>query len=87
VREHAELLSACVCVLLDWDRERRDLVATLRRRGVPLLVLVLGRDSPLEAGPMADQPVRLRPVSVDGVEAALRALAVVPRGAVQGSAA
>jgi hypothetical protein len=30
-----------VCVLLDWDEPRRELVRQLRARGLPVLVLVV----------------------------------------------
>lgn len=63
VEERAGELSACVCILLAWDEERRALVAGLRRAGVPVLVLLMDDaepDSAPEPGPMADQPERLR---------------------------
>jgi uncharacterized protein (DUF58 family) len=63
VLSRAEELSACVCVLLDWDEARRELVAMLRNLGVPLLVLVVadaGQPSTLEPGPMSDCPERLK---------------------------
>ncbi len=55
---YQEQLSACLCVLLDWDPPRREMVRWLRGRGVPLQVLVLhGPDrQPPEPGPMADRP-------------------------------
>lgn len=66
VDERAGELSACVCVLLDWDDERRRLVARLRRAGVPVLVLLMSdgdSNAPPEPGPMADQPARLKVLS------------------------
>ena len=42
VMERHASLSGCVCVLLGWDDERRDLVGRLRALGVPTLVLVIG---------------------------------------------
>ena len=39
IDERAGELSACICVLIAWDDERRALVAQLRRAGVPVLVL------------------------------------------------
>lgn len=47
VLERASGLSACVCVLLDWDEERRTLVRKMREIGVPVTTFVVG------AGPLA----------------------------------
>jgi uncharacterized protein (DUF58 family) len=41
VLEHAGLLSGCICIFLDWDAERRELIERLRVLGIPLLVLVI----------------------------------------------
>jgi uncharacterized protein (DUF58 family) len=63
IDERAGELSSCVCVLLAWDEERRELVAQLRRTGVPVLVLLMDDADPEltpELGPMADQPDRFR---------------------------
>jgi uncharacterized protein (DUF58 family) len=46
-------LSACLCVLLGWDTARRELVARLRRTGLPVTVLVIGESdghAPAAAG-------------------------------------
>lgn len=63
VVRRAHELSGCVCVLLSWDDDRRELVRTLRTLEIPLLVLVLaesGDDTPLHPGPMADCPARFK---------------------------
>ena len=41
VMRHAGDVCGCVCVLLDWDEPRRELVRQLRARGLPVLVLVV----------------------------------------------
>ena len=46
-------LSGCICVLLEWDAERRRFVDELRARGVPTLVLVVD-DAPAGA-PATDE--------------------------------
>ena len=56
VLHHAPALSACLCVLLDWDRSRRELAGTLRALGVPVRVLVVGGPERPEPGPLADLP-------------------------------
>ncbi|HAS51924.1 MAG TPA: DUF58 domain-containing protein [Gammaproteobacteria bacterium] len=42
VAGHAAELSACVCILLDWDEERRQLLNLLRSQGVEIVALVIG---------------------------------------------
>jgi len=77
VDERAGELSSCVCVLLAWDDERRALVESLRRSGVPVLVLLLSDDDAahaLEPGPMADQPERFKVLSARRLAVELAAL-------------
>lgn len=45
VAGHAAELSACVCILLDWDAERRQLLDLLRRLNVATVALVIGPPS------------------------------------------
>jgi uncharacterized protein (DUF58 family) len=50
----ANRMSGGICVLLAWDEERRNLVAGLRSRGIPLRVWVIDdSETPLDPGPMA----------------------------------
>ena len=60
VLERAGLLSGCICVLLKWDAQRRDFIAHLRAKELPVLVLVIVPPRQSEAsepdpGPMSDQ--------------------------------
>lgn len=41
VMRHAASVCGCVCVLLDWDEPRRELVERLQARGLPVLALVV----------------------------------------------
>lgn len=67
----ANRLSACVCVLLEWDSARQALIEALRGRGIPVLVVVV-RDAQaegaLDPGPMVDQPQRFLALKVGRVE-------------------
>jgi uncharacterized protein (DUF58 family) len=45
VAGHAAELSACVCILLDWDEPRRQLLNLLRGQGVETVALVIGPPS------------------------------------------
>jgi uncharacterized protein (DUF58 family) len=59
VIERAGLLSSCICILLEWNDERKQLVANLRELGIPVIVLVVGElgfVETLDPGPMKDQP-------------------------------
>ncbi|HBZ56946.1 MAG TPA: DUF58 domain-containing protein [Syntrophobacteraceae bacterium] len=42
VLRRASLLSGCICILLGWDEQRRELVRALDALGMPRLVLVIG---------------------------------------------
>jgi hypothetical protein len=60
VINHAHSLSGCICILLAWDKERRDLISRLETIGIPLLVLVI-KESKLgyeldDPGPMKNKP-------------------------------
>jgi uncharacterized protein (DUF58 family) len=46
VAEHATTLSACVCILLEWDKERQQLLNLLRVQGVDIMAFVIGSDVP-----------------------------------------
>jgi uncharacterized protein (DUF58 family) len=59
VLEHLSLLSGAICVFLDWDPPRQELVRKLDLLGLPLLVFVVtdARDrSLLEPGPLRHHP-------------------------------
>ena len=69
VLHRAGELSACVCVLLDWDEPRRELVTRLRDLGVPLLVLVVvDREVEFHPGPMADCASRFKRLRTGSVQ-------------------
>jgi uncharacterized protein (DUF58 family) len=58
VLNHIGAVSGCVCVLVDWDESRRQLVGRLRQLGVPLKVLVVtdGTGPAPEPGPLREAP-------------------------------
>ncbi len=35
------LLSSCICIFIDWDDERKDLVEQLAKHNIPLMVLII----------------------------------------------
>ncbi len=64
---HASRLSGCICVLLAWDEERRELVRKLLGYGVPVLALVIvpaGADTRLDPGPFGGPTGRLHALEV-----------------------
>ena len=48
VTRHAGAVCGCVCVLLDWDEPRRELVRQLRARGLPVLVMIVAGEDAME---------------------------------------
>jgi len=77
VLNHASALSGCICVLLAWDNERRDLVRKLKALGLPVLVLVIFDRAPaerLDPGPMQDDPEHLHALEIGRIEEQLAML-------------
>lgn len=77
VVNHANSVSGCICVLIDWDEKRRKFVEKLRLLGLPLLVMVIrpaGKTTPLELGPMSDAPGNLQSLEVGRIEEQLAQL-------------
>ena len=69
VLQHAGELSGCLCVFVEWDKQRREFVRRLRELGVPLMVFVVtnpGAPQP-DPGPMQGQPERFRRLEVGKV--------------------
>ncbi len=57
VIERASMLSGCICILLAWDEERKDFIDSLRKLGIPLLVLLVTDGKALQSldpGSMSD---------------------------------
>ena len=77
VLERAGLLSSCICILLSWDADRRDLVQRLKESGLPVLVLVIqpeGETESLSPGPMKDDPERFVVLEAGKIEEGLAEL-------------
>ena len=65
VMNHAATLSNGICVFLQWDEQRKELVKNLLALGLPLLVLVVrnpGDTEALDPGPMSSRPDRFHAV-------------------------
>jgi len=78
VINHAHSLSGCICILLAWDQERRDLISHLGAMGIPLLVLVI-KESKLgdeldDPGPMKNKPEFFHILEVGKIEEGLAKL-------------
>ena len=77
VLNHARVVSGCVCVLLAWDAARQAFVEKLKASGVPVLVVVVlasAPASPLESGPMRDEPDRFHTLIAGQIEEGLARL-------------
>jgi uncharacterized protein (DUF58 family) len=78
VIEHTPALSGCICIFLDWDEPRQELVRDLRQIGLPELVLVLrapDENTDLNPGPLADSPGCLHALTVGKIAEGLQKLA------------
>jgi uncharacterized protein (DUF58 family) len=42
---HATVTSGFICILLDWDTRRRQMIETLRAAGIPVMVYVISMDA------------------------------------------
>ena len=77
VLNHVSRVSGCVCVFINWDSSRQELVRKLRMLGTPLLVLVIvepGRKHKLDAGPMREDPAHFHVLETGAVEEGLARL-------------
>ena len=77
VLDRADLLTSIICVLLQWDDERREMIRRLKALNIPLIVLVItGRnmDKTPEPGPMSDTPERLHFLTVGKIRKKLNVL-------------
>ena len=66
--------SGLICILLDWDDERKSLVDSMIKSGLPVVVFVIveTEETPaLEAGPLQGHPERLIVLPADQVQAVL----------------
>ena len=74
VLNHASRVSGCICVLINWDDARQELIRKLRMMGIPLLVLLIveaGDAKKIDAGPMRDDPRNFRILEVGAIEEGL----------------
>jgi uncharacterized protein (DUF58 family) len=75
VFEHATQISGCVCVFLEWNEERQNLVKLLRMQNTPVMVFVVTQtDAPLNPGPMADMPEQFHILPIGKIGERLAAL-------------
>ncbi|MDB6033965.1 MAG: conserved repeat protein [Verrucomicrobiales bacterium] len=69
VLKHAALLSGCICIFLNWNESRRELVRSLQVVGVPLLVIVViepGGQKKLSN--LSDMPMPIHVIEHDKVQ-------------------
>jgi len=76
VTERAAMLSGCICILLSWDKERKDFIRQLRVLNVPVLVLIITDSSePIsDPGPMADKPQYFHQIEISRIQEGLSKL-------------
>ncbi len=64
VLRHAPRMAACVCVFLQWDEPRRELVRRLKMLGMPVLTLIIAGAATERALGKADSPMGAADVRV-----------------------
>jgi uncharacterized protein (DUF58 family) len=77
VVEHAAIVSGCICVFLDWDSRRQELVRKLKELGVPVMVMVIveeGSASQPTPGPLHEEPENFHLLKMGRIEQDLAAL-------------
>lgn len=76
VVEHAAEVSGVICIFLDWDEPRQELVRKLKAMGVPVLVLVVRAAAapPLEFGVLSEAPEALHALEMGNIGPALASL-------------
>jgi uncharacterized protein (DUF58 family) len=77
VLSQVRLLSGCVCVLMAWDKPRREFVEKLQALDIPVLVLVVagaGQAAQVDPGPMANDPAHFHVLETGQVEQGLARL-------------
>ncbi len=78
VVRHAPLLSGCICILLNWDEERKTVVRHLKAMGVPVMVMVImdkaSHWSGEDPGPMKDDPKNFHVLEAGRIQEGLAGL-------------
>lgn len=71
IPEFSTETSGMICVLLNWDSKRKNLVESIILSGIPVVVFVILDDTnkaDLEPGPLAQHPERLISLSCDHIQ-------------------
>jgi len=78
VLQSVALLSGCICILLSWDRERKNFIQNLLSHGLPLIVIVVTENDPVlvqkDPGPMKNSIRHFHAVQVGNIEKGLTLL-------------
>ena len=78
VLSHTAESSGFICILLDWDEQRRQLVRRLRALHIPIMVIVVSQTGKVEAvddDPLRDQPRSLWVLEGGNIQQSLDSLA------------
>ena len=78
VIEHTASLSGCICIFLEWDEPRHELVRYLKQIGLPLTVLIVRgpeETAGLDPGPLQDAPECLHVLKAGQIAEGLQKIA------------
>lgn len=75
IETRAAMMSSAICILLEWDDKRKEMVRKLKVLGIPIMVfLIAPRDSLMvgvHPGPMKDSPDKFHILQAGKIEEAL----------------
>jgi uncharacterized protein (DUF58 family) len=74
---HSSQVSGCVCILIDWDDERKAFIRRMQSLQVPVLVILIVPESskePPDPGPMKVCPDRFRVIPMNRLKEGLASL-------------
>lgn len=74
IPEYSNETSGMICVLLDWDKKRQEMVKAIIRASIPVVVFLIvdsENDSNFEFGPMINHPERFFILRSDNIQSSL----------------
>jgi Protein of unknown function DUF58 len=74
IPEYSNETSGMICVLLDWDKKRQELIESIIRASIPVVVFLIidgENKSSIEHGPMENHPERFIVLPSDNIQSSL----------------
>ena len=75
LRPELAAIGSCICILLDWDAQRKELIEQLQIAGVPTLAIVIegekGLSADVDRSCLSDRRSRLEVMNINNIQEAL----------------